>query len=355
MKKTKENKRSKHKIAALTVRTSLTVFVGVIVLVSVFFAAVVAGLLEDAFPALKNIPHLIQVDLISLLIAVIVGTIVGKIFSDPIRSLLDAMKKVADGDFDTKLKNPPATKEMREIFEQFNVMADELRSTEVLQTDFVSNVSHEFKTPINAIEGYTTLLQGTDNIDEVESEYIEKILFNTKRLSSLVNNILLLSKIENRMTQNVKTEYALDEQVREAILAQETAWSEKNIDFDADLDDIRYYGNELLTYHVWSNLISNAVKFSPEGGIIKICLTENDKNIIFTIDDEGPGVSEEAKKHLFDKFYQGDTSHKQEGNGLGLAIVKRILSLNDDKIDVENLPERGCRFTVMLNAQNKNN
>ncbi|MCC8072760.1 MAG: HAMP domain-containing histidine kinase [Clostridiales bacterium] len=350
MKNSQRNGTTRQKIATFTVRTSLTVFIGLVVLISVFIAGLIAGLLETVFPTLKNIPQLIQVNILSLLIAVFVGTIVGKMFSNPIRNLLDAMKKVADGNFDIKLENPPATKEMREIFEQFNIMVDELRSTEVLKSDFVSNVSHEFKTPINAIEGYTTLLQGTDNIDEVENSYIEKILLNTKRLSSLVNNILLLSKIENQTIQDSKSEYALDEQIREAILALESLWSVKNIDFDADLDDIRYYGNENQMYHVWSNLISNAVKFSPDGGIIKLCLTQNDKNIIFTIDDEGVGISEETKKHIFDKFYQGDTSHKQEGNGLGLTLVKQILSLNDDKIDVENLPEKGCRFTVILNV-----
>ncbi len=333
-----------------SLRTRLTVLVGAVVLVSIFVAFGVAKLLEWLFPSSASIPLLIQLNLFSLAIAVIATHFLSKLFFDPIKELRIGMQKVADGRFDTRLEIKSSSAEIQEVLAGFNMMAQELGSTEILQTDFVSNVSHEFKTPINAIEGYSTLLQGGDNLDADQQEYVEKILFNTKRLSILVSNILLLSKIENQSIQTHQQRYSLDEQVRESILALETAWEPKNIEFDVDLDGVEYYGNENMVHHVWDNLIGNAIKFSPQDGTVKIRLQKKPDRFLFVIEDEGPGLSEEAQKHLFDKFYQEDTSHKEEGNGLGLALVKRILSIEGGGIAVENLPEKGCRFIVTLKA-----
>ena len=227
-------------------------------------------------------------------------------------------------------------------------MAHGLSSTEILQTDFVSNVSHEFKTPINAIEGYSTLLQDGENLNEDQQEYVEKILYNTKRLSSLVGSILLLSKLENQQIPTNQSIYRLDEQIRQSIVGLEAAWEAKDIDFDVELDRVEYLGNEPMMRHVWDNLISNAVKFSPDGGLVRITLTKKLRKIVFTIEDSGPGLSEETQKHIFDKFYQADSSHKQEGNGLGLTLVKRVLAIEHGEIRVENRPLGGCCFTVTL-------
>ena len=258
------------------------------------------------------------------------------------------MGKVADVDFSVRLQTKSSSKEIQEVYSGFNLMAHELTSTEILQSDFVSNVSHEFKTPINAIEGYTTLLQGCDNLDEEHQQYVEKILFNTKRLSTLVGNILLLSKIENQAIQTHQSTFRLDEQIRQSIVALEPSWTKKDIELDVDLEDIVYTGSENLLHHVWNNLIGNAIKFNPQFGLLKVSLKKMDKNIVFTVTDSGPGLSEEAMKHLFDKFYQGDTARKEEGNGLGLALVKRILTIVDGEISAENLSGGGCTFTVRL-------
>lgn len=340
----------RHQKVKFSLKTRLAVSVGAVVLISVLIAFGISKLLEWMIPSSTSIPLLIQLNIFSLVIALIATRFLSKMFFDPIKELQDGMEKIADGQFDTRLKTTSSSKEIQEVFAGFNMMASELSATEILQTDFVSNVSHEFKTPINAIEGYTTLLQSTDNIDEVENEYIEKILFNTRRLSFLVSNILLLSKLENQTILAKKAIYGLDEQVREAIVALERAWEEKNIDFDVDLEDLEYFGSENAVYHVWTNLIGNAIKFSPQDGKIKIRLYKKESKIIFVIEDEGPGLSEEAQKHIFDKFYQADTSHKEEGNGLGLALVKRILTIDNGEIRAENLPLRGARFTVTLNA-----
>ena len=178
--------------------------------------------------------------------------------------------------------------------------------------------------------------------------YVEKILFNTRRLSELVGNILLLSKVDNQTFPSKNARYRLDEQIRKTIVLLEPNWSAKEIDFDVDLAEVEYTGNESLMLHVWSNLIGNAIKFDPYGGMIRMRLASADGQIIYTIEDNGPGIDEEAQKHIFDKFYQSDSSHKEEGNGLGLALVKRILDNCGGNIVVENLPIAGCRFTVTL-------
>ena len=326
----------------------MIIAVGVIVLTSILISFGIAKLLEWLLPFSASIPLLIQLNIFSLIIALIATHFLSKMFFDPIKELREGMQQIADGNFDTRLETRSTSNEIQEVFAGFNMMAGELGATEILQTDFVSNVSHEFKTPINAIEGYTMLLQSTENIDEAENEYIEKILFNTRRLSSLVSNILLLSKLENQSIQTHREMYALDEQIREDILALESLWEPKNIEFDVDLDAVRFYGNKNVLHHVWSNLLSNAVKFSPNGGTIRMRLFKEGEKIVFYVEDNGPGLSEEAKKHLFDKFYQADTSHKEEGNGLGLALVKNIVSLCDGEISAENMTDGGCRFTVTL-------
>jgi len=335
-----------------SLRTRMIVAVGAIVLVSILISFGIAKLLVLLLPFSTSIPLLIQLNIFSLVIAVIATHFLSKIFFDPVKELREGMQRIADGKFDTRLETKSTSDEIQEVFAGFNMMAQELGSTEILQTDFVSNVSHEFKTPINAIEGYTMLLQSTENIDEVENEYIEKILFNTRRLSSLVSNMLLISKIENQSIQTNQERYILDEQIREAILASEYAWEPKNIEFDVDLDKVIYLGNKNIMHHIWSNLLSNAIKFSPNGGTIKMRLYKKENLIMFTIEDQGPGLSEEAQRHLFDKFYQADTSHKEEGNGLGLALVKNVLTLCSGEISAENASTGGCRFTVTLSNQN---
>ena len=230
-------------------------------------------------------------------------------------------------------------------------MTNELSNTEILQTDFVSNISHEFKTPINAIEGYSTLLQYNENLTDEQKQYVEKILFNTKRLSKLAGSILLLSKIENQSIPVHQRIYRLDEQIRQSIVALEPAWEKKDIEFDVELDSIEYVGNENMMHHIWDNLIGNAIKFNPQYGLIRIRLEKQADDVIFTIEDSGPGISDDAKKHIFDKFYQADSSHKEEGNGLGLALVKKILSMSNGEISVENISSGGCRFTVVLHTK----
>jgi len=327
-------------------RLRMILLIGLVLFVSAALATLVALLLEPYFSS--TILLTLTFTLTSLIIGLGITSIISKVFFAPIKNVIRGMEHVADGDFSTRLEGNSSSKEVMELYTGFNMMAHELGAMEMLQSDFVSNVSHEFKTPINAIEGYSMLLQGSDNLSREEEQYVEKIVFNTQRLSSLVGSILLLSKLENQQIQTRKSVYNLDEQIRHSIVDMEPVWAEKEVEFDVELEEIQYEGNEAMMRHVWDNLIGNAVKFGPRGGTVRLKLSRREKEIVFTVDDEGEGMDDESIKHIYDKFYQGDSSHKSEGNGLGLALVKRILTLENGSISAENLPDGGCRFTVVL-------
>jgi len=287
----------------------------------------------------------------SIIIGGMTAWFVNKVLLRPIKRLSSAMDEVAKGNFDIQLESGNRIKEIKNIYDKFNLMTKELRATEILQSDFVSNVSHEIKTPITSIEGYTMLLQSEETSEEDKKVFIDKILFNTRRLSELVGNILLLSKIDNQAIEAKKRNFRLDEQIRQSILMFEQKWVEKEIVFDVDLMNTTYKGNEPLLQHVWNNLISNAIKFSPQGGKISMRLVTNEASCLFVIEDEGVGIKEEHIKKIFHKFYQVDDSRRQEGNGLGLTLAKKILDISGGEIFVETLPDRGCRFTVKLHIE----
>ena len=332
----------------LTLRVRMVLWVQVELLACVGLAFLIDNIAHTLNPN-WNIPLLLELVIVSVVVGGVMTAIISRAFFNPVKNLRQAMDKVANGDFTIQLDTDKSSSgEIKELYAGFNLMTNELKATEILQTDFISNVSHEFKTPINAIEGYSTLLQGCENLDDDQKEYVEKILFNTGRLSSLVSNILLLSKIENQSIQAKREVFSLDEQIRETIVALETAWAPKNIELDVELDSVKYNGNEIMMRHIWSNLIGNAIKFTPENSTVSIRLQNRKDKFIFSVTDQGEGLSDEAQKHLFDKFYQADTSHKSEGNGLGLALVKQILDIDGGDITAENVNGGGCRFTVTL-------
>ena len=332
-----------------SLRVRLTLLVMAELLITVALASVFSDLLHWIFGDGYDPPRFLELCLIGLMVGGGLTQFMGRVFFEPINKLGDAMNRVAEGDFSVSLEEKNSSPEIANIYDKFNLMVKELNATEVLQTDFVSNVSHEFKTPINAIEGYATLLQDREDLSPEEQEqYVDKILFNTQRLSSLVGNILLLSRIDNQAIPHKGAAFRLDEQIRQAIVLLEPEWVKKDIEFDVEMEDITIEGNENLLFHVWNNLIGNAIKFDPPNGLINIKLHKKGDKAVFQIEDSGPGISDEGLKHIFDKFYQEDSSHKQEGNGLGLALAGRIVSLHGGSISATNLPGGGCRFTVEL-------
>lgn len=317
-------------------------------LLSTALAMFIVWLLNRRFGVWLGMPYTIRVLLICILSGAAIAVGLSKIFVSPMMKLGDAMRKVAGGDFSVRLDCTSRIRDVREVYDSFNTMVKELGNTETLQTDFVSNVSHEFKTPINAIEGYASLLQDNQLTDEQKNAYIDKIIFNTRRLSDLVGNILLLSKVNNQTISLKATTFRLDEQVRQSILALESKWEKKEIEFDIDLDEIEYTGFENLLSHVWLNLIDNAVKFSPQNGQIRIRLKQLDGSVTFSIWDNGLPIPEADIDRIFNKFYQGDNSHASEGNGLGLALVRKIVSAEHGTINVTSSEDTGTEFVVAL-------
>ena len=317
-------------------------------LLSTALAMFIVWLLNRRFGVWLGMPYTIRVLLICILSGAAIAVGLSKIFVSPMMKLGDAMRKVAGGDFSVRLVCTSRIHDVREVYDSFNTMVKELGNTETLQTDFVSNVSHEFKTPINAIEGYASLLQDTQLTDEQKNAYIDKIIFNTRRLSDLVGNILLLSKVNNQTISPKTSTFRLDEQVRQSILALESKWENKEIEFDIDLDEIEYTGFENLLSHVWLNLIDNAVKFSPQNGQIRIRLKQLDSSVTFSIWDNGLPIPEADIDRIFNKFYQGDNSHASEGNGLGLALVRKIVAAEQGTINVTSSEDAGTEFVVAL-------
>ena len=317
-------------------------------LLSTALAMFIVWLLNRRFGVWLGMPYTIRVLLISILSGAAIAVGLSKIFVSPMMKLGDAMRKVAGGDFSVRLDCTSKIRDVREVYGSFNTMVKELGNTETLQTDFVSNVSHEFKTPINAIEGYASLLQDSQLTDEQKNAYIDKIIFNTRRLSDLVGNILLLSKVNNQTISLKASTFRLDEQVRQSILALESKWEKKEIEFDIDLDEIEYTGYENLLSHVWLNLIDNAVKFSPQNGQIRIRLKQLAGSVTFSIWDNGLPIPEADIGRIFNKFYQGDNSHASEGNGLGLALVRKIVAAAHGTINVTSSEDAGTEFVVAL-------
>lgn len=298
-------------------------------------------------PRVRHIPILILLAG-SLLIGCAIAVFVGKLIIRPIQNIGNAFDELSKGNFDVRVPTNEKIDEIQEMATRFNSMTYDLSHIETLRNDFVVNVSHEFKTPIASIEGYATLLQNHRLTPERHDHYVEKILDNSRRLTNLSSSILMLSKLENQETVMHKKEYRLDEQIRKSILMLESKWAEKDIEFDMDLPRQMYYGSEQLLEQVWSNIVDNAIKHSPIKGIIHVSIEKSETQLSVTISDQGDGMNEEIQKHIFEKFYQGDSSRKAEGNGLGLALVKRIVDLCKGSITVKSEPNEGAAFTVEL-------
>lgn len=289
--------------------------------------------------------------------SILIGTIIAIIFNKkplkPFRQIMEATDKIADGDYTVRLalKGP---EEIQKLGNKFNHMAEELSSVEMLRTDFVSNFSHEFKTPIVSIRGFAKALKWDDLSKEERDEYLDTIISESERLSDLSVNILYLSKIEKQTILTDKKLFNVSEQIRLAIALLEGKWSEKNINFDFDCGERFFTGNEEMMKQVWINLLDNAIKFSPQDGTIIIRVNKTTYGLAITIRDQGIGIPEEDLPHIFDKFYQGDRSHATKGNGLGLATAYRIVKLHGGNLSVKETGENGTTFLVELSSSHNN-
>jgi len=286
-----------------------------------------------------------------MILSAIVGTIIagwiGKFYLSPMKDLIRATERVAKGDFSVRL---PVEKnsEMGTLMHSFNSMVRDLGSIEMFRNDFINDFSHEFKTPIVSIRGFARQLQRDDISDEDRKEYATIIANEAQRLANLSTNILLLSKLENQQILTEKTDFSLDEQLRTCILLLEKEWTAKEMELEIDLDAVTINGNAEMLSQVWMNILGNAVKYTGRGGNIAVSLQRAEQTAVVRISDNGIGMDPLTKSHIFEKFYQGENSHNQQGNGLGLAMVKRIVELSNGKIQVESEKGIGTTFIVTL-------
>ena len=270
----------------------------------------------------------------------------------PVQRITEATSKMMDGDFSVRIH--PTAKfatddSFNEIIDCFNKMASELSGVETLRTDFIANVSHEMKTPLSVMQNYGTLLQAPDLPEEKRVEYAKAITDASRRLADMMTNILKLNRLENQQIYPNLTTFDLGEQLCESLLGYESTWERKNIEIETDIaEDIKVEADAELLSLVWNNLFSNAFKFTDECGKVTLTLTADEEYATVKITDTGCGMSAEVGAHIFEKFYQGDTSHATQGNGLGLALVKRVVDIMQGEIGVESAVGVGTTFTVRI-------
>ena len=286
-----------------------------------------------------------------ILMAISLVVAIRLVLIKPIKNIIQAMNRLAAGDFTVRLQ-PVAhgyePTEIREFKAAFNKAAEELSGTELLRKDFVNNFSHEFKTPIVSISGFADLLLDEDVTPEEQREYLQIIRDESKRLAQLSGSVLLLNRIEAQTILTDCTDFSLDEQLRQCILVTRQKWRDKPLQFEAELAPCTYHGSEALVKEIWLNLLDNAAKFSPENGTISVTLHCEQGRPVVAVTDQGCGMDAETCCHIFEQFYQGDTSHRTQGNGLGLAMAQKIAALHGGAVTVDSRPGSGSCFTVVL-------
>lgn len=340
----------------LSKRITLSMHFGIMIfLINLITTLITAALMYIAFSIgllnEHNIESKMVLPIITLVSCMLIGIIVSvcssKAVLKSIKEFIEATEKLSRGDFSARLnvKQPP---QFRILSKNFNIMAEELGSIEVLRTDFINNFSHEFKTPIISIKGFAEILKDDDLSKEERNEYLDIIIEESKRLTSLATNVLNLSKIETQAILKEKQMFNIGEQIRQSILLLDSKLQSKNISLDINIEDCNIYANKEMLNQVWLNLLDNAIKFNNENGLVSVNMKKKEKEILITIIDSGIGISKEVVSKVFDKFYQEDTSHSTKGNGLGLTIVKKIIELHGGTIECESIVSKGTKFTIIL-------
>lgn len=358
----KVNRKNEKDARINTSHFSIKGFLSIFIALSILTAgqAIIFNAFLDihSFPSSYVLSMLAYWAIISLIFCLISARQRYVAYDKPMMIISKAAKKVAEGDYSIRVS--PLRKDDKKdyvevLIEDFNKMIEELGSTEILKNDFISNVSHEIKTPLSIIQSYAVALQKENLTKEQEKEYTETIITASKKLTTLVTNILKLSKLENQEIISSGEPYNICRQLIDCALSFEDLWEQKNITFIAEVEEKAYiHADEEMLEIVWNNLLANAIKFTEPGGIIELTQTSDTDKVTVSIKDNGPGMSEETKKHIFDKFYQGDSSHSKEGNGLGLALSLKVIDLIDGKISVKSSPGSGTEFITVLKKEKHN-
>lgn len=297
----------------------------------------------------------LNVILLSLLCTIIDGIRRKFMVDRPVKKIVKAAEQIMKGDFSVRIApihSVDSTNGFNVIADYFNQMAQELSGTETLKTDFIANVSHELKTPLAVIQNYGTMLQQPKLTEEKRIEYAKAVTDASRRLAKLITNILKLNKLENQQIYPKAETYDLGEQLCECLLDFEGVWEEKELEIETKVEDgVKVNTDSQLLSLVWNNLFSNAIKFTEPHGRVSLSLEAVGEFAVVQISDTGCGISPEVGKHIFEKFYQGDTSHATQGNGLGLALVKRVIDITGGDISVSSEVGKGSTFTVKLRRE----
>lgn len=319
------------------------------------FLNVLADTMNLTFTA-TNIAAAAKITLVNVLLIAVLFTLVDhirrKISVDrPVKIITDATEKIMKGDFSVRISpmQGAASEGFNQIITAINSMAQELSGIETLRTDFISNVSHEMKTPLSVMQNYGTLLQAPEISAETRIEYAKGITDASRRMADMMTNILKLNRLENQQIFPKMEVFDLGEQLCECLLQYESVWENANIEIETDItEDVKVKADEELLSLVWNNLFSNAFKFTEAGGTVSVSLAATSHHAIVKVRDTGCGMTPEIGAHIFEKFYQGDTSHATQGNGLGLALVKRVVDIMQGEINVESTVGKGTTFTVKI-------
>ena len=321
------------------------VFVGLIIVLLVHM-----DLLRTGNGALRTGTFIIIIGLASIVIGTGLSATVGRYPLRPLNAIINAMNRLADGDYKARLEYQGKFGKLpvvHEVADSFNKMAEELEKTELLRSDFINNFSHEFKTPIVSIAGFAKLLRRGDVSPHEQEEYLSIIESEALRLSAMATNVLNLTRVENQTILTDVTEYNLSEQLRNCVLLLENKWSPKKLELLLDFHEQTITANEELMKQVWVNLLDNAVKFTPDYGVIEITITDDAQSTSVSVINSGSEIPEASRERIFHKFYQADESHSGEGNGVGLAVVQKIVELHRGQVTVDSGDGRTA-FTVKL-------
>lgn len=333
---------------------SVNLFLIIVFILTVFGVTsawmVRVGWIPDKFYERPVIAPVVFALIASLFIGIATLGLINRVLIVPIHRIIAAMKQLAIGNFDVRihLDNGFHTREIIEFSQSYNKAAEELGSVEILRKDFINNFSHEFKTPIISIKGFAQLLKDGDIPKEEMDEYLTIMINESDRLSYLATSILELSKIESTKATMEKEIFHISEQIRQTLVMMEAKCDAKELNLALELEDAQYEGNRSFLNHIWMNILDNAIKFSPHQSTISVQLRNQQEMIVFEVQDQGSGMNEETIAHIFDQFYQGDTSHASEGNGLGMTLVQKVLLLHDGQIHINSTPNQGTTITVTL-------
>lgn len=338
-------------------RRSMYVHFSLIIAFILLVSSIISGIILFFLLKLGLISTLFGYPLIRLIITLlsctVVGTVIAAVFSKrilrPLNEVVEGTREIAAGNFDVQIESTKMNNDLEDLIRNFNLMARELKNVELVHKNFINDFSHEMKTPLVSINGFAKQLQNPEISEADRVRYLKIITEETARLSSLSSNILLLSKVENQESITLKkTQYSLDEQLRHALILLQKTWETKDLRIDLNLQSVEVTADSDLLMQVWLNILSNAINFTDTGDIIEINCYTLGKEVKVNIKDSGAGMSDKVRRHIFNKFYQGDSSHQTQGNGLGLAIAKRIVTLHNGKIIVKSKIGEGSTFIIIL-------